>query len=167
MMPGATPENLFASDCKGSLDGEMLKKLGLTRKRMEEVDALFFYQLLLPICTPQKSDVDGDWRRGYYEEVTKLTSLYALLNELDTGAYGHHVKLFELWEMVHFDGVVLQDGVQGRSNGALANRWLEGAGTFDSTIVNTITHRRWLLSGNQKYRGFPPLAATRRTRGFS
>ena len=23
------------------------------------------------------------------------------------------------------------------------------------------------LSGNQKYRGFPPLAATRRTRGFS
>ena len=83
--PGATPENLFPSDRKGSLDGEMLKKLGLTRKRMEEVDALFFHQLLLPICTPQKSGVEGDPRRGYYEEVTKLTSLYALLNELGTG----------------------------------------------------------------------------------
>ena len=107
----------------------MLKKLGLTRKRMEEVDAFFFYQLLLPICTPQRSGVDGDPRRGSYKEVTKLTSLYALFNELGPGAYGHHVKLFELWEMVHFDGVVLRDGVQGGSNGAVRNPKITGIST--------------------------------------
>ena len=83
--PEATPKNLFPSDRKNSLDGEVLKKLGFTRKRMEEVDALLFYRLLLPICTSQKSCVDSDPWQGYYEEVTKLTSLYALLNELGTG----------------------------------------------------------------------------------
>ena len=46
--------------------------------------------------------------------------------------------------MIHFDGVVFWDGVQGGSNSALAKKWLESAATFDSTIVNTITHRHWL-----------------------
>ena len=38
---GATPENLFPEARKGSLDGDMLSKMGLTTARMIEGGALF------------------------------------------------------------------------------------------------------------------------------
>ena len=47
---GATRENPFPKERDGCLDGNLLTKLGLTRDRMIRGDALFFYQLLLPIC---------------------------------------------------------------------------------------------------------------------
>jgi hypothetical protein len=46
---GATKENLFPEDGQLLLDGDYLRKMGLTKQRMVECDALFFYQLLLPI----------------------------------------------------------------------------------------------------------------------
>ena len=45
----ATKDNLFPEKQKGSLDSDKLKKYSLTRERMMLKDALFFYQLLLPL----------------------------------------------------------------------------------------------------------------------
>ena len=47
---GATKQNLFLEDRDVQLDKDYyLRKMGLAKKRMEDCDALFFYQLLLPI----------------------------------------------------------------------------------------------------------------------
>ena len=62
---GATSDDLF-KDRDGCLDGNVLKKLGLTKERMVEADALFFYQLLLPVCDPKQSGIDGDPRKAFY-----------------------------------------------------------------------------------------------------
>ena len=51
---GATRENLFPDERIGSLDGDLLKKMGLTAERVTDCDSLFFHQLLLPVCNPKK-----------------------------------------------------------------------------------------------------------------
>ena len=48
------PDNFFPEARKGGLDGDLLLKMGLTTARMIEGEALFFYQLLLPICNPKR-----------------------------------------------------------------------------------------------------------------
>ena len=53
------------------------KKMGLSKQRMEECNALFFYQFLLPIVDPAMSGINGGTRIGYYEEVARNTNLYA------------------------------------------------------------------------------------------
>ncbi len=57
---GASRENLFTADRDATLDGTFLKKLGLTKQRMVECDALFFYQLILPIVDPSMSGIKDD-----------------------------------------------------------------------------------------------------------
>ncbi len=64
---GASRDLLFSSDIQVQLDVNYLKKMGLTRKWMLECDALFFYQLLLPIVDPAMSGINEDQRMGYYE----------------------------------------------------------------------------------------------------
>jgi hypothetical protein len=56
---GASHDNMFPDSRKGSLDADVLRKLGMTKKRMDEKDALFFYQLILPICKPSNSGIEG------------------------------------------------------------------------------------------------------------
>ncbi len=51
--------------------------MGLTKKRMEDCDALFFFQLLVPIANPAFSGIKDDMRMGYYEEVANNTNQYA------------------------------------------------------------------------------------------
>lgn len=51
---GATTSNLFPEEMDGALDADVLKKLGLDEFRMENADALFFFQLVLPLCDPTK-----------------------------------------------------------------------------------------------------------------
>ena len=48
----------FPNDRMGSLDGDLLSKMGLTTERMVLGDTLFFCQFLLPICDPG-ADVRG------------------------------------------------------------------------------------------------------------
>ncbi len=52
---GATKDNLFSPDRQVQLGVDYLKKMGLNRKRMLDCDALFVYQLLLPIVHPSMS----------------------------------------------------------------------------------------------------------------
>ena len=68
---GTSSQNLFPESRHGSLDATMLKKMGLTKERMTMGDALFFYQLLLPIYHPSKSGIPNDPRSPFYSEVTK------------------------------------------------------------------------------------------------
>jgi hypothetical protein len=49
-----------------------------------------------------------------------------------------------LQELLHFDSVVIRDGVHGGSDGAIYRRWREGETTLDEEVVRSITHTRWL-----------------------
>jgi hypothetical protein len=61
----ASRDLLFPPDRQVQLDVIYLKKMGLTRKRMLECDALFFNQLLfLPIVDPAMSGINEDPRMG-------------------------------------------------------------------------------------------------------
>jgi hypothetical protein len=85
---GASPENLFPKTRKGCLDAKLLKKMGLTQARMENEDALFFLQLLLPMCDPTKSGIAGDPRRPCHTNVEAWTQKHATALGLG-GSCGH------------------------------------------------------------------------------
>jgi hypothetical protein len=55
---------------------------------MENCDALFFYQLLLPIVNPAHSGIKDDPRIGFYfyEEVATHTNVYAM-GKKERGGY--------------------------------------------------------------------------------
>ena len=74
---GASPDNFFPEARKGSLDGDLLSKMGLTTSRMIEGNALFFFQLLLPICDPKRSGIQGGDRQPFCSEVEGFTNLCA------------------------------------------------------------------------------------------
>jgi hypothetical protein len=59
---GANREDLFPADRDVTLGVTFLKNIGLSKQRIEECDALFFYQLLLPIVDPAMSGIKGDTR---------------------------------------------------------------------------------------------------------
>ena len=140
---GATGANLFPDSQKGQLDATLLQKLGLTQARMVDCDALFFHQLLLPMCNPRRSGIDGDPRLPFYSNVEIYSNLYALQIGLG-GSYGHSFKMLTLDELVHFDGVVIRDGVRGGSSGAIHRRWMEGRADYNEQIDKVIRHCRWL-----------------------
>jgi hypothetical protein len=70
-----------------------LTKLGLTKERMDvgdgRPDALFWYQLLLPMCDPKQSGVPDDGRKAFYTEVKWMSNCYTM-GRLRMGmSYGH------------------------------------------------------------------------------
>jgi hypothetical protein len=136
--------NLFPDERKGSLDAEKLKTLGLTKQRMMDCDAAFFYQLLLPFCDPKHSGIVGDPRLAFYTDVLRFSNLYAQQNDLGTGPYGHHFDALTLEDLIHFDGVVIRNGVHGRNDSAINKRWKKSSVAYDAEIDNSISHRRWL-----------------------
>jgi hypothetical protein len=74
---GATREDLFPTDRDVKMDVTFLKKMGLSKQRMLEYGALFFYQMILPIVDPAISGIDGDTRMVYYKDVARNTNMYA------------------------------------------------------------------------------------------
>ena len=58
----ASSKNLIPDSRKGKLDAGLIATMGLTHSRMENIDALLFYQLLLPMCNPARSDILHDPR---------------------------------------------------------------------------------------------------------
>ena len=139
---GSTKAEPFPESRRGKLDNHLLLRMGLTTERMTTCDALFFYQLLLPMCDPTKSGITADPRKAFYSKVEGFTNSYAYSIGLG-GSYGHRFKSVDLHELVHFDGVVVRDGVRGGSNGALYRRWMQGADQ-DELIAESIHHCRWL-----------------------
>ena len=88
------------------LDAELLRKLGLTRERMLECDALFFYQLLLPIAHPAESGIKDDPRLPYYNIVARNTNLYAIGVKDRGGTRGHSFRPVISEELLVWDGIV-------------------------------------------------------------
>ena len=86
---GASRDLLFPPDIQVQLDVDFLKKMGLTRKRLMECDAFFFYQLLLAIVVTAMSGINDDPCMGYYEEVVKNTNMYAFGKKNRGGTRGH------------------------------------------------------------------------------
>ena len=145
---GATTSNLFPEEMKGSLDADMLKKLGLTADKVKNLDALFFFQLILPLCDTKKSGIDGDPRMSYYTDVEKYTNVYMCLQGQ---SYGHNCPNTTAMELLHFDAILIYDGVLGGSNGALYKRWEKGGCMYQKDIAKTMTLTRfWQLKSNQK-----------------
>ena len=140
---GATNTNPFPDNRKGRLDYDLLKRLKLTKKRLVEGDSLFFLQLLLPIGDPKRSGINNDPRLPYYSKVESWTQKYATSIGMG-GSYGHTFKEVMLEELLHFDSVVIRDGVHGGTDGAIYRRWREGETTFDKDIARSISHTRWL-----------------------
>ena len=67
----------FPKERQGCLDRNLLKKLGMSKERIQKKDCLFFLQLILPMCDTTKSGVRNDPRKLYYSDVEKFTNIYA------------------------------------------------------------------------------------------
>jgi hypothetical protein len=140
---------MFPPSRKGKLSASKLKKLGLTKDRMKDKegfpDALFFYQLLLPIGDTDKNG-DDDPRMSFYSEVAAFSNGYAT-SELRLGSgYAHKFKPVEIQELLQWDGVVVQDGVRGGSDGAIVRRFNKTKynTAYDPLIAKAFTKTRWL-----------------------
>jgi len=151
---GAKRGNMFPEHRKGSLDQNLLKRVGLNEARMRNLngdpDALFFYNLLLPLHQINKAKgvepVPDDPRQPFYCLVAKYTNLYAL-GELELGTgYGHNFETTNAAELLQWDGVLVMDGVRGGSKGAMLRRFdnYPDSASYDPHIAKAFTKTRWL-----------------------
>jgi hypothetical protein len=138
-----TDEEMFPKERKGFLDAEKLRALGLSKARMKDCDALFFYQLLFPIGDPKRSGVEGDLRMPFYTDVTGFTNIYGASELGMAGTYGHKFKPASLEEMVKFDGIVHRHGVRGGGPG-IHLRWDPTDSDYDDCVYNAMSHTRFL-----------------------
>ena len=92
------------------MDPGVLNKLGLTAARIQDEDALFFYQLILPICDTKRSGIENDPRMSFYYELEFWTKKYILDNRIG-GTYGHSIKDIYAAELLAFHATVIRDGV--------------------------------------------------------
>jgi len=136
---GCGRDNMFPDDRKGRLNPNLLEKMGLTSERMQECDALFFYQLLLPICDPSKSGVAGDPHRPFYIPVSNFTNRYAYAVWQLDGNYGHKFNPTNVQELLHFDGIVFRN-----TNDNIHDCWCTDDDCYDDLIANTMHHHQWI-----------------------
>ena len=96
------------------------------------------------MCRPSKSGIDKDPRKGFYDKVEGFTNGYAF-SELKLGTtYGHVFKSISIPELLHFDGVVVRDGVKGGSCGAIYRRWIPDGSDSCEKVIESINFSRWL-----------------------
>jgi hypothetical protein len=124
---GASREDLFPADRDVTLDVTFLKKLGLIKQRTVKCNALFFYQLLLPIVDPSMSGIKDDTKMGYYEEVARNTNMYAFGPKNRGGTRGHVFCPTTAEELLVWGGIVCQN-----INTNIAESWIiNQSNTFD------------------------------------
>ena len=137
---GASKECVFPDNYRTKLDGPLLKKMGLTRERMEEGDALFFHQLLVPFVEPSRSGIPDDPRRAFYTDVAKYTNTYAFGMRECSEDYGHPFHPCLVEELVNWDGIVTRN-----LNNYVGNNWRrEHTNQYDPLIATTMSLTRWL-----------------------
>jgi hypothetical protein len=71
------------------------------------------------------------------------TAMYAI-DENYNSCYGHAFKNPQLEELVHFNCVVICDGVKGGSKGAIYRHW-QGGADFCEYVMKVQNHTRWIL----------------------
>jgi len=92
--------------------------------RDEAPDALFFCQLLLPIHDATKHTIDDDPRKPCCPHAAECTEVHAI-TELKTrgSGVGHSFKETSPAEILHWDGMLVFDGVSGGSHGGMLRRF--------------------------------------------
>jgi hypothetical protein len=101
--------------------------MGLTKQRMLECDALFFYQSILPINDATMSGIDGDTSMGYYKDVAWNTNMYAFEVKNRGGTHGHVLHPTNAEELLVWDGIVCRN-----INTNIAESWMMNqSDTFD------------------------------------
>ncbi len=94
---------------------------------MVECNALFFYQLLLPIVDPSMSGIKGNTRMGYHKEVARNTNLYAFGPKNRGRTRGQVFRPTAAEELLVWDGIVCQN-----LNTNIAECWtMNQSNTFD------------------------------------
>ena len=140
----ATQKNLFPDDRNGCLDAERLKAHGLTKERMNEKDAFFFLQLLLPVGDTSESNVPGgDGRMPFFTHASQLTNTYAFGEKGWGNDYGHKYTPTSAKELVHWVAVPIRHGARGGKPSEVHTRWMVNDTEYDSDIANSITHSRY------------------------
>ena len=139
---GAGKDNLIPDERKGCLDKEVLTKMGLTKKRLEEEDFLFLHQLILPIGEPSKSGIDEDHRMPFYTHAAWCSNQYAIMEKRLGCGYGHSFDLVTPTELVRWDGIVLRHCTLG--GGDIHVRFIETDPGYDPVIARSMSYSRWL-----------------------
>ena len=139
---GVEQDDLFPKSRLGSLDADILRKLGLASSTVKTNNFLFFLQFILPMCDPQRSGINGDDRLPYYSKLEEWSNLYACQIGLGD-SYGHEFKNVTLKEILHHDGCIVRDEVRGGSSGAIYRWWQIGA-DHDDHIAMALSFHRWL-----------------------
>ncbi len=86
---------------------------------MLECDALFFYQLLLPIVDTALSGIYDDTWMGYYEVVARNTYMYAFGVKNRGGTQGHVFCPTSAEELLVWDGIMCHN-----INTSIAESWI-------------------------------------------
>ena len=97
---------------KGRLSAEQLRKYGITKDRVKECDALFFRQLILPLCDTSLSGIENDERKNFYCECEIDSNTHASKIRA-ISSYGHAFEPITISDLAHFDGVITRDGCIG------------------------------------------------------
>jgi hypothetical protein len=119
------------------LDVEKFKSLGMSRERMVRRDALFFFQLILPIHRIDKTDIVDDGRKDFFAAAASFSNLYAV-TKLEWGDYDNTFKPTSARELVNWIGALTRN-----KNEDFYSNWDESrSGCFDETIYNTFSARR-------------------------
>ena len=144
---GATSSDLFPEARKNSLDKDVLVQLGLSVTKLKDFDtglpdALFFYQLVLPISDTARNGIINDPRKSFFSEVNKFTNLYRCQKGIGM-TYGHSFPEVTIAECVRWDGCLLRDGVRGGGNGAIYRRWFDDSPCSDTYCQKAMTLHRW------------------------
>lgn len=141
---GSTSTDLFPEERMGKADYDLMARLGLTRSRLLAKDALFFYDLILPINdTRHPKAFENDPRLPFYSNVERWTQIYAA----QIGAfssYGHRQIIPTFLDLLHYDMIVIKDGVLGGSHGSIHKLWDVDSDLFNQTIADCMNNSRWL-----------------------
>lgn len=134
--------NLKPASRKGCLDVNVLCTYGLSQSRMQDDDALFFYQLLFPICDPKKSGIDGDNRMFYFTYASMCTNAYANMAGAGSG-YGHGWETTTPAELVRWTACPIRNGGLDGKPSTLMARWTTNDRRYDPVVDNGISCSRW------------------------
>ena len=94
-------QNPLPESRRGKLDSQLLKRHGLTIERVKSCDALFLFNLLLPIHIPKLSGVENDKRMPFFSIICAWTNFYAFSPERNWGgSYGHNFQSVSEEELV-------------------------------------------------------------------
>ena len=144
-------KNIFPQDRKGSLDADKLRYYSLSKTRMEQGDALFFYQLLLPLHLPERMQEKGfdDTRKNFYNEVLLHTNQYHVAKY--SGGYLPLPKTIAFEELLKFDGILYLHSALG-SKHDIRKRWMKQSNFYQSSIATSkVSWSRWCeIKGNMK-----------------